>query len=112
MGRYVVDSFTTAVVAGAGGSLDFDRTIDNNYIDLYKIKITPSGGTGTTVFTIFKAAARGAGDISYLTKAWTVAVYYDPVEDDAGSYSERGEEFVCRYEDADVALKQIGRAHV
>ena len=105
MGRYVVDSFTTAVVAGAGGSLDFDRTIDNNYIDLYKIKITPSGGTGTTVFTIFKAAARGAGDISYLTKAWTVAVYYDPVEDDAGSYSERGEGFVCRYEDADVALK-------
>lgn len=105
MSRYTVDSFTTASVAGAGGVLDFDRVIENNYIDLYKIKITPSGGTGTTVFSIFKAAARTAGDLTYATKPWTVAVYYDPVEDNSGVYAERGEGFVCRYEDADIGLK-------
>lgn len=105
MGRYVVDSFTTAPVAGAGGVLDFDRNVDNNYIDIYKIKITPTGGTGSTEFYIHKAAARAGTDIIYATAPWTTAVHYDPIEDIGGVYSERAEGFVCRYEDADIGLK-------
>ncbi len=104
MARYVVDAFTTASV-GSGVTLDFDRTIDANYVDIYKIKITPSGGTGTTEFWIYKAAARTAGDIIYSTAPWTDAIFYDPIEDNAGVYAERTEGFVCRYEDTDTLLQ-------
>jgi hypothetical protein len=101
--RYTVDSFTTASV-GAGATVNFDRVITSNYVDLYKIKITPSGGTGTTEFFIHKAAARAPADLIYASGAWNEAVFYDPVEDDGGVYAERAEGFVCRYEDVDVGL--------
>jgi len=102
--RYTIDSFTTASVAGAGGSLDFSRTILQNYVDIFKIKITPSGGTGTTEFYIHKSATRDATDLIYSTKAFTTDPFVDPIESNAGVYTERNEGFVCRYEDDDIAL--------
>lgn len=105
MAKYTTVTHTTASVAGAGGSLDFEIDIPANSVDIYKVKITPSGGTGTSVFSILKAAARAASDLVYKTQAWDDAVWYDPVEDDGGAYAERNQGFVCRYEDADLALK-------
>ena len=104
MSRFTVDSFTTASVSGSGGSLSFSRDITQNYIDILKISITPSGGTGTTQFYIHKAAARADSDLIYGTKEFDGTSFTDPIESIAGVYTARNEGFVCRYEDADAAL--------
>jgi hypothetical protein len=103
--RYADVTTTTASVTGSGGSLDFDIDIPNDVLDIYKIGITPSGGTGTSVFSIFKDTARAVGDLIYKTLPWDVAAWFDPVEDISGTYYSRGEGFVCRYEDVNATKK-------
>lgn len=104
MSRFTIDSFTTAVV-GPGATLDFDRAFSSNFVDLYKVKITPSVVAGTVEFYIHKTAARPPGDEVYYTDPWPDAVYYDPVEDVSGVYAERAEGFLCRYEDEDAGYE-------
>jgi hypothetical protein len=109
MGRYLVDSFTSASVAGSGGVLDFARTLTNNFIDIFKIKITPSGGGTTSKLQIFSNSTRLPAEILYDSGAFAGAVFYDPVEDNAGSYAERNEGFVARYYDTTSALSLFCR---
>lgn len=106
MARYSVLMVTTSSVPGSGGSLDFELDLPaSNNVDVYKIKIVPSGGTGTSEFSIFKASARLPSDLVYKTQPWDSAIWFDPVEDDSSVLSERAEGFVCRYEDSDFAKK-------
>jgi hypothetical protein len=103
--RYSVLTTTTESVSGSGGSLDFELDLPANAVDLYKIKIAPSSTGETSIFSIFKTPDRDPEDLIYKTKPWDDTEYYDPIEDNAGVYSERAEGFVCRYEDTEEAGK-------
>jgi hypothetical protein len=106
--RYSSLTDTTASI-NASDTLDFELDLPaSNNVDVYKILITPSGGSGPFDFSIFKSAARASSDLIYKASGCGNP-YYDPIEDDAGSYNERGEGFVCRYEDADAIQKMYCR---
>jgi hypothetical protein len=107
--RYTVDSFTTAIVASGGGVLDFVRSLPNNFVDIWKIEITPSVVGGTTQFYLHSNSTRLASEVIYNSGAWAGAKFYDPVEDNAGAYAERNEGFVGRYYDSTSALSLFCR---
>jgi hypothetical protein len=104
--RFTQDSFTTASV-GAGATLDIDRIMPDNGIDIFRIKITPNSAGGTAEFFIHKTSARADADLIYATAPWTqshTVPFYDPVEERGANYFGRNESFVCHYEDLDVSL--------
>jgi hypothetical protein len=101
MTRYTTDTFVTASVP-ATSSLDIERTIPVNSLDIAKIKIVPSIGTGTNIFQIFKKAARFFGDILYSSTAFTGVLSVDP-ETSAGAELNQGA--VLPYYDVDEALQ-------
>jgi hypothetical protein len=109
MSRYTTDSFTTASVLANGGILDFSRSLPNNFVDIVKIEITPAVVAGTAQFWIHSNSARAAGQVLYNSGIWSGTKFYDPVEDNAGSFAERNEGFVGRYYDALSALSMYCR---
>lgn len=104
MGRYTTDSFTSASVP-AHSSLAIDRIIGSNFINLVKIKATPSVGSGTSQLQIFKSASLDISTLAYNTVPFSGSLI-DPIEDDGGGIiQERNEGFVAPYEDADASLR-------
>ncbi len=102
MGRFVSETFTTGSVAGSGGILDYEHTVLSNLLDIAKIKVVPSSGSGTNVVSIYKTAARGVSDLVYTTKAWTGSLMVDPGDSAAaeGTYG-----WVFPYYDVDEGLQ-------
>jgi hypothetical protein len=97
------DVFTTATI-NAGASLVINHTIPSHSIDLYKIKVVPSAGSGPSIFEIYQKGSAGASDKVYGTKAFAGNLI-DPVEDQGGGVVvERNEGFIIPYFDVDESL--------
>jgi hypothetical protein len=79
-----------------------DQPIALDNIDIYKIKIVPSSGGGTTEVSIFKRTTGLLGDLVYGTTAFDGTIVDPADNDNSGVYLERGEGYVCAYEDLDT----------
>lgn len=90
------DSFNTGSV-GATSSAVFDRPIPNNYSNVAKIKVVPSGSTTGWKLEIFKNAAC-SGLPQWSTKNAVIGNFYDPSN---RSGAEVLEGFIIPYEDLD-----------
>jgi hypothetical protein len=100
MSRFETLSFTSASIPN-GNSLVIDEAIPVNYINVHKVKVVPSAGTGTSQVGIFKRSTALAVDCVYNTLPFSGDLI-DPVLNDGVSPPvEVNEGFLFPYEDLD-----------
>jgi hypothetical protein len=101
MPRGITVSGTSASVTASGGTLGVHITGVPNYLNIMKVKIQPSGGSGPYSLEIFSSDTLAAG--SLLAK-WQDATgnIYDPMNNSGGGPAEGlPSDFVVAYEDTD-----------
>ena len=86
----------------AGATFTVDSAISNNFINIAKVKVVPSGSTTGYVLQLFRHATRLAADLMFATKTSVVGNFYTPTSRSGGEVLEG---WVLPYEDQDVALQ-------
>jgi len=87
----------------AGATFTVDSLLSNNWVNIAKIKVIPSGSTVGYVLQIFRHATRLAADLMFATKTSVQGNFYTPTNRTGG---ESLEAWVLPYEDQDN-LKEL-----
>lgn len=95
MTRYTTLSIVTDPVPAAS-SLEIESIILTNQVDIAKIKVVPSDGTGTNVIEIYKTLDRQFNRLIYTSEEFTGVLYVDPVD---SSGNELTQSFLFPYYD-------------
>jgi len=102
MGRGITVSFTTANVVASGGTLGHHKTGIPNNVNILKIKIVPSTGSGASTIEVFQKDTLSATDLVAKWKAVSGNVY-DPMDYSSGTPVEMpATDFLFAYDDEDL----------
>ncbi len=88
---------------GAGATQNQSVTISNNYINIYKVKITPSISGGSQVLKMYTKNTYSSADLIYMITG--SGVVFDPALYDGSTYVEAKVGFLVPYEDEQATVK-------